>query len=332
MRKTTIKDVAREAGVSIATVSNALNNSDIVQPKTRDHVLDVARRLNYIPNVNGKRLRTQQSKTIGLFVTAMTGDYYGNMADAIHYVCKRYEYELHVFVVSDNESILPKLQNHMIDGAIIFVGLLDEEMRHRVRDAGCPVVFLDQEEIGEKTSSVLFESYKQGCMAAEYLLGLGHRDLMHVYGVPNNYDSYQRQSGFLNALERAGVSFRKENLLEGRFERAAAYREMRRYLQEGHKLPDAIFASNDLSAIGCIEALSESGVRVPEDVSVIGCDDNLLCRFVTPNLTTIRTNTQKMGTKAAEEVFRLINQGGGKLIQLPGSIIVRRSCRAHISP
>lgn len=332
MRKTTIKDVAREAGVSIATVSNALNNSEVVQPKTRDHVLDVARRLNYIPNVNGKRLRAQQSRTIGLFVTAMTGDYYGNMADAIHYVCKRYEYELHVFIISDTESILQKLHNRMIDGAIVFVGMMDEATRRRIREAGCPVVFLDQEEVGAKTSSVLFESYKQGCMAADYLLGLGHRDLMHVYGVPNNYDSYQRQAGFLNTLRAAGVPFREENLLEGRFERAAAYRDMRRYIQEGHKLPDAIFASNDLSAIGCIEALTESGVRIPEDVSVIGCDDNLLCRFVTPNLTTIRTNTPKMGTKAAEEVFRLINQGEGQLIQLPSSIIVRRSCRAHTSP
>lgn len=331
MKKITIKDVAREAGVSIATVSNALNNSDVVQPKTREHVLSVAQRMGYIPNVNGIRLRTMQSRTIGLFVTAMTGDYYGNMADAIHYVCKRHEYELHVFIVSDVESLLQKLHNRMVDGAIVFCGIMDAETRQRVIDTDCPVVFLDQEEIGPKISSVLFESYKQGHMAADYLLGLGHRDLMHVYGLRHNYDSSQREAGFFDALKAAGIPFRPENLLEGRFERAAAYREMKRYLQEGHKLPDAIFASNDLSAIGCIQALQESGIRIPEDISIIGCDDNLLCSFVTPNLTTIRTNSQRMGTQAAEEVFRLIAQGSGRITRLPGSIIVRRSCCVHNS-
>lgn len=326
MRKITIKDVAHEAGVSIATVSNALNNSNVVQPKTREHVLAVARRMGYIPNVNGKRLRTMQSKTIGLFVTAMTGDYYGNMADAIHYVCKRHDYELHVFIVSDTDSLLQKLHNRTVDGAIVFCGILDAEIRRRIIDTDCPVVFLDQEETGPKMSSVLFESYKQGRMAAEYLLGLGHRDLMHVYGLHRNYDSCQRESGFFDALKSADIPFRPENLLEGRFERAAAFREMRRYLQEGHKLPDAIFASNDLSAIGCIQALQESGIRIPEDISIIGCDDNLLCSFISPNLTTIRTNTPNLGTQAAEEVFRLIAQDNGQIIRIPGNIIVRRSC------
>lgn len=326
MKKITIKDVAREAGVSTATVSNALNNSDVVQPKTREHVLAVAQRMGYIPNVNGKRLRTMQSKTIGLFVTAMTGDYYGNMADAIHYVCRRHDYELNVFIVSDAESILQKLHNHIVDGAIVFCGPMDENTLKRIDAADCPVVFLDQEKCGPKVSSVLFDSFTHGGMAADYLLGLGHRDLMHVYGLRGNYDSDQREAGFFSALKCAGVSFREENLLEGRFERAAAYREMRRYLQEGHKLPDAIFASNDLSATGCMEALKENGVRIPEDISIISCDDNILCSLVTPNLTTIRTNTPKMGTKAAEEIFRLIAQGNGRIIRLPGSIIVRHSC------
>ena len=94
MNKITIRDVAREAGVSIATVSNSLNGSDVVQPKTREHVLEVARQLNYIPNVNGRQLRAAQTRNIGLFVTSMTGSYYGNMADSIHYLCRKYGYDL----------------------------------------------------------------------------------------------------------------------------------------------------------------------------------------------------------------------------------------------
>lgn len=326
MKKITIKDVAREAGVSIATVSNALNNSDVVQPKTREHVLAVAERLHYIPNLNGKRLRAAQTRTIGLFVTSMTGDYYGNMADTIHYICQKNDYELHVFIVDSAESILQKLMNRIVDGAIVFFGTLTaDEIRH-MKSSGVPIVFMDQEESGDRVSSVLYESYETGHIAAEYLLGLGHRDLMHVFGLDNNYDSRRRWAGFRDALREAGMPFRPENRLEGRLERAAAYREMRRYLTEGHPLPHAIFAANDTSAMGCMDALHQFNVRIPEDVSVIGCDDILLCSFVSPNLTTIRTHMQKLGVEAANEVLRLITQENGQILRIPASIVVRQSC------
>lgn len=326
MKKTTIKDVAREAGVSIATVSNALNNAEVVQPKTREHVLAVAQRLNYVPNLNGKRLRTAQSRTIGLFVLSMTGDYYGNMADVMHYICQKHGYELHIFMVNDEDSILEKLMNRIVDGAVVFVGPLSATKQQRMREAGLPIVFMDQEQQGTKISSVLYESYNAGRMAAEYLLGLGHRDLMHVFGLDNNYDSCQRRNGFLDALKDAGVPFRSENMLSGRLERAAAYREMRRFLSEGHRLPEAIFAANDLSAIGCMEALRQFDVRIPEDVSIIGCDDILLCSFTTPNLTTIRTHMDQLGIEAVNEVLRLISQGEGRIFRIPGDIVVRHSC------
>lgn len=326
MKKTTIKDVAREAGVSIATVSNALNNAEVVQPKTREHVLAVAQRLNYVPNLNGKRLRTAQSRTIGLFVLSMTGDYYGNMADVMHYICQEHGYELHIFMVNDEDSILEKLMNRIVDGAVVFVGPLSATKQQRMREAGLPIVFMDQEQQGAKISSVLYESYNAGRMAAEYLLGLGHRDLMHVFGLDNNYDSCQRRNGFLDALKDAGVPFRSENMLSGRLERAAAYREMRRFLSEGHRLPEAIFAANDLSAIGCMEALRQFDVRIPEDVSIIGCDDILLCSFTTPNLTTIRTHMDQLGIEAVNEVLRLISQGEGRIFRIPGDIVVRHSC------
>lgn len=328
MKKITIKDVAQEAGVSIATVSNALNNSDVVQPKTREHVLAVARRLNYVPNLNGKRLRTAQSRTVGLFVSSMTGDYYGNMADNMFFFCRKHGYELQIFMVDDcdADSVLEKLMNRIVDGAIVFIGTLGADEKRRLRQAGLPLVFVDQEEQSDRVSSVLYESYEAGRMAAEYLLGLGHRDLMHVFGLESNYDSCQRRKGFLDALQDAGVPFRAENMLSGRLERAAAYREMRRFLSEGHRLPEAIFAANDLSAIGCMEALRQFNVRIPEDVSIIGCDDILLCGFTNPNLTTIRTHMDRLGIEAASEVLRLISQSGGRISRIPGDVIVRHSC------
>lgn len=329
MKKITIKDVAREAGVSVATVSNALNNVDVVQPRTREHVLAVAQRLNYIPNVNGRRLRGVQSHAIGLFVRSIAGSYYGNLAEAAHYVLQEQGYELQIYITDSVETIIEKLSSHSLDGAILHCGLKDSEEIERLERLGVPIVFLDKEIEGKRVSSVLYESYENGRMAAEYLLGLGHRDLMHIFGVPNNYDSEQRRDGFLDALRDAGVPFREENLVDGRLERQTAYRETRRYLQEGHRLPDAIFAANDHSAVGCIEALREFHVSVPEDVSVIGCDDNEMCGFVMPGLTTIRIRESQQASRAAREVLRLINQTGGRVDRLPGTIIVRGTCRIH---
>ena len=329
MNKITIRDVAREAGVSIATVSNVLNGSDVVHPKTREHVLDVAKRLNYIPNVNGRQLRAAQTHNIGLFVTSMTGSYYGDMADAIHYLCQKHGYELQIFIVDEDKSPIPRLQNQSIDGAIIMFGSLSEEDKAQLMKTAIPIVFMDQELAGTNISSVIYESFEHGRMAAEYLLGLGHRDLMHIYGMPANYDSIQRLNGFRAALRDAGVPLREEYILSGRFERAAAYRSMHRYLQEGRRLPDAVFAANDLSALGCMEAFREYGIRVPEDISVIGCDDNILASYVTPGLTTIRTHMEELGVEAAREVFRLITEKEGKIIRLPGDIVVRHSCRIH---
>jgi LacI family purine nucleotide synthesis repressor len=115
-------------------------------------------------------------------------------------------------------------------------------------------------------------------------------------------------------------------MLEGKFERPAAYREMRKYLREGNPLPDAIFAANDLSAIGCISAITEMGYSIPEDVSIIGCDDITLCEYINPPLTTIRTQFQQIGTEAAQEVLRLIQGEPGRLMMKEGILVVRKSC------
>ena len=326
MNKITIRDVAREAGVSIATVSNALNGSDLVQPKTREHVLDVARRLNYIPNMSGRHLRAAQTHTVGLSVTSMTGSYYGDMADSIHYLCRKMGYELNVFIADEEKPLLPSLQSRSIDGAIILFGMLTPEEMVRLKASRLPVVFLDQEAADKTISSVIYESYDHGRMAAEYLLGLGHRKMMHIFGVSRNYDSIRRQAGFEDALREAGFPLPQDNILVGRFEKAAAYRSMHRWLKEHTELPDAVFAANDLSAIGCMEALREYGIRVPEDISIIGCDDHLLSRYCTPALTTIRTHMEQQGTQAAAELFRLISGAPGRIVRLPGDIVVRRSC------
>ncbi|MBR0217204.1 MAG: LacI family DNA-binding transcriptional regulator [Clostridia bacterium] len=332
MKKATIRDVAREAGVSMATASNALNNPEIVKPHTREAVLEAARRLSYVPNANGKRLRAKQSKAMGLFVNSMAGEFYGVLADTMNQVCRAHGYELDICIVSDIQSIWARLQDHSMDGAVIYWDAVDQKSAADMMTTDFPLVFLSLNEHGPHASSILFESRKHGEMAAEYLYGLGKRTFMHIFGLPGNYDSEMRCEGFLEALAAHGVDRNSVCMLEGRFERSVAYREMRKYLLEGNPLPDAIFASNDLSTIGCIAALSEMGYRIPEDVSIMGCDDISLCEYITPGLTTIRTHFQEIGTLAAQEVFRLIQGEPGRLICQDGVLVVRRSCAPSGSP
>ena len=329
MRKVTIKDVAREAGVSIATVSNALNNVDVVQEKTRNHILEVAQRLHYVPNMNGKRLRGSESHIVGLFLTTLAGNYYGNLADWIYQGCRKQGYDIQVFTTSGVDYIVEKLQGSNIDGAILHCGQMTSEEKRRITATGLPVVFLDNEAVGPTTSSVVFQSYEEGRMAAEYLYGLGHRTAMFIEGAVSSFHGHQRQAGFFDAAAELGLTIPRDQILMGNFERVVAYRAMRQYLQSGRPLPDAIFAANDHSAIGCMEALKECDVRIPEDVSIIGCDDIELCSLVSPALTTVRTNLIRLGELAASEILRLMNREPGQLVTIPGNLIIRQSCAFH---
>jgi LacI family purine nucleotide synthesis repressor len=321
--------VAREAGVSISTVSNALNNAELLLPKTKEQVLKVAERLNYIPNQNGQGLRVKQANAIGLFVSALRGTYYGVLADSMHLECQKHGYELYIYIINKSQSIVNNVIGRRVDGAVILYEDMGESTLNRLIRSGIPTVFLGRELTDEAVSSVVFNSFHAGEIAANYLISLGHRNIVHVRGIERNYDSVERRRGFASALGAASVSLPPENYIEGRFESGASYREMKRFLRGGQGLPDAVFAANDLSAIGCVEALRDAGLRVPDDVSVIGCDDIDICDLLTPKLTTIRTHFETQGTIAVDLLMGMLKHGSrGAMRKIEGSLIIRGSCRA----
>ena len=151
---------------------------------------------------------------------------------------------------------------------------------------------------------------------------------MYIDGAYDNYDNIERKKGFLKVLKNAGITIDDDYFLPGEFERTVAYDSITKFVESGKPLPDAIFASNDLSAIGTIEGLKDAGVRVPEDVSVIGCDDIETTRLFTPSVTTIRTNFEKQGAIAVEQLISMIKGEKGKLTTLNGRIIPRESTMA----
>lgn len=317
--------MAKEAGVSISTVSNALNGVDVLLPSTKQRVLEAAKKLNYTPNLNGRNLKAQETRVLGLFLTAIRGPFYAELSDSIYRTCQANGYELQIFLGEDSNRIMTNLLGRRVDGGIVMNERITEKHHKMLKDNNVPMVFLDREWKDEHISSIVFDSYKEGEMAARFLLELGHKKFLYVEGFKNNYDNIRRLKGFQDVLGRAGIKLSQEDILEGAFEKEASYNSVAAYVESHKKLPDAIFAANDLSAIGTIEALTDSGIRVPEDISVIGCDDIELARLVTPSVTTIRTSFERLGEMAVEQLIGLIHKDEGDVTVLHGRIIPRDS-------
>lgn len=327
MKRVTIKDVAREAGVSITTVSHALSGQGALRQETRDRIVELARRMQYIPDWNGQNLKSAKTGLLGFFTSSISG-YYGVLVDAMYAECKANGYGMEIFIFDSGENLLKLLMGKRVDGAVILHSGLKEEQERHLQDMEFPLVYLDRESQGKHISSVLFASYESGRMAAEYLYSMGNRRILVLKGVDYTYDGKMRQSGFEDYMRERGCPLEEGYILNCWFDRRAAYQETKAFLQKGLPLPDAVFAANDDSAFGCIRALREAGYSVPEDISILGCDDVELSQWYAPALTTIRTHIREQGSLAMRELVGLV-QGdkGGEIHRIAGEIIERSSCR-----
>ena len=326
MSKVTITDIAREAGVSISTVSNALNGVNVLKPETRAHILEVADRLHYIPNLNGRNLKSKSTKVIGLFTRSLKGPYFAALADIMSWECKKFGYELNIFVTWDAKSAITSILGKRVDGSVILTNDIGEKEVQDMEEFDIPAVFLDREVFSEKISSVIFDSYRDGEIAADYVAKHNPEHVCYIEGIMDNYDNIERGKGFRTGLAKHGIKLDQNYVLYGEFERAAAHDDMVRFLQKGLPMPEIVFASNDLSAMGAMNALIENGFRVPEDVKVMGVDDIEMCEYYNPPLTTIRTGYEKQGVVVVSKLVKMISgEETGEIIKLHGELIERRS-------
>ncbi|MEH7305220.1 LacI family DNA-binding transcriptional regulator [Neobacillus drentensis] len=333
MGKVTIKDVAREAGVSISTVSNALNDVDVLNPATKAHVLKVAERLNYVPNLNGKLLKSGESKMLGFFTTSVSGPYFYVLVEAMARECEKLGYGLNIVVAKDKQVILSNILGRRVDGGIIFEDLtIDEKDVATMEKEKVHAVFLDRVMKKDTMGSVIFDSYVAGYEATKYLISLGHKKIAYISGMDTMYDSVQRQEGYLAALKEYQLEMDENYLLHGYFDEASTYNAVKSFIHlHPEKLPDAFLAGNDVSAIGCIKALKSEGYQIPEDISVMGFDDIELAKYFSPPLTTVKNQIARQGILAIDQLVQMIQKKEkGKIQKLPGEIIVRHSSNVKI--
>jgi len=329
LKRTTIKDVAKAAGVSITTVSQVLSNKGSLKEETRSLVLRIANEMNYVPNWHGSSLKKKQNNCIALFVGSISGYYY-ELAEAIREESIHHGYELEILFSNDSKQLSNKLLSNRLDGAIVLNDAFSDHEADEAEKAGVPMVYMDRLQVGKYSSSVVLNSCETGRMAAEYLYSLGHRHFMVIEG-RNTYNARERFLGFQQYLSEHEVNLEDAYRLDGHFLRTQAYHAAKEFLLKNLPLPDAIFAVNDDSAFGCMKAFMEAGYSFPKDISIIGCDDIELCQWFIPPLTTINPNARAQGTEAAKQLVSLISGSSGKPTKkINGTIVIRSSCRQNV--
>lgn len=333
MRRVTIKDVAKAAGVSISTVSNALNDVDVLNPETKSHVLNVVKKLNYVPDLNGKLLKSGKTKMLGFFTTSVAGPYFYTLVESMSRECDRQGYGLNVIVTKDHKVIMGNILGGRVDGVIVFEELkIDEKDIAAMERNKIKTVFLDRIVQNETMGSIIFDSYVAGYEATKYLISLGHKKIAYISGVDTMFDSVQRREGYLAALREHQFPIDENYILQGYFEEEGSYNAVKSFLHMyPGKVPDAFLAGNDLSAIGCIRALKSQGYEVPQDISVVGFDDIEIAQYFSPPLTTVRNQIARQGILVIEHLINMIHmKEQGKVQKLAGELIVRGSSHVKL--
>jgi LacI family transcriptional regulator len=326
-RMATIKDIAKIAGVSISTVSYALNNDTKVSKKTKEKILNAARELNYQKNGIASDLKRNSTRTIALIVTDLAGPYYAELVKGVQEVTLSKGYDLLACSSLGGESstAVKFLTEKRVDGAIVLAHNVSEEIIVQSARATFPIILLDRKADSEYVVSIEVDNEAGSYLAAQYLIQQGHRNIAYISGLAISELHFMRIHGYERALQEHGVEDKSRLHQFGTFNRENGYSMTKMLIAEGN-LPSAIMYANDEMAIGGMVAFKEHGIKVPEEVSVIGFDDIELAQYVRPALTTIMQPKYERGALAAHLIFQILE---GQEIQtyykLPTQFVLRDS-------
>ena len=327
----TIRDVARHAAVSVATVSRFINQNAPVSPGAADRIQQVMLDLNYKPHAAARHLATRRTRTIGLVLHNMHTDFFAPLLSGIESVVSENQYNLLVATYKSpaRRDSQPPIGPHNTDGMLVFADSLSEEHLTQLCRSKFPLVLIHRTPpVYLKIPSITVENKASTRKIINHLIEEhGRRSILFLRGPHEQEDSHWREQGYLEAIEAHGIAFDPNLMLDGEFNSEIAYQNIKNYLCKNHRKFDAIFSGDDDAAIGALTALSEVGLRVPEDVAVVGFDDSRLSPFLSPPLTTVRAPTEEVGRTAARLLFNLIQDQPAEAVTLLSTeIIIRRSC------
>lgn len=334
MNGATIRDVARAADVSVATVSRTLNGIDSVAVKTRDRVLRAAGELDYVPHSGARALSTRRTDTIGVLLPDLHGEFFSELIRGIDLAARAQG--LHLLLSSSHgdpaeAAAALRAMRSRVDSIILMLPGAGDDLLAGAGAAAVPLVFLGHAASGRAASgggahcALAIDNYAGAVAITEHLIASGRQRVTFVTGPADNADAGERLRGYRAAMRRAGLA---ETVLDGDFSEQAG-RDAAKRIVAGQR-PDALFCANDMMAIGALEALKEAGVAVPRDIALAGFDDIPIARYVSPPLTTAAVPIAEIGRQALECCAAVIagRPADGQRMFNP-SLVIRASSAAR---
>ncbi|MBD8881796.1 LacI family DNA-binding transcriptional regulator [Rhodanobacter sp. 7MK24] len=330
----TIKDVAREAKVSVASVSRALNGAGGVTPETEKRIREAAARLRYVPHGAARSLITKRTHTVGALMPDLHGEFFSELIRGIDLEAR--SHGLHLLVSSSHDgaedaaAALRAMQGR-VDGIVILSSpRVDAAFLEANLPDGLPAVLLNSEVKAGAAAVLNIDNFAGTYAMVRHLVGVGHDRIAFVSGPKDNFDARQREAGFRAAMAKLapGTSLR---IVSGDFGESSGYRAGLELLASKVR-PQAVFAANDMMAVGCLQAFKEAGIDVPGEIALAGFDDIPIARYVTPPLSTVRVRIAELGKNAMDLLADLINRPGSSAASvhtLGCDIVVRESCGGH---
>lgn len=311
-KRLTIQDVARLAGVSKATVSRVLNHNPSVDPALRERVRRVVEEYDFVPSITATSLAGGRTSLIGVLAPPLSWPAIPEIMGGIAEYIEHTSYEIVLYSVNferNHSDVLDRiLAMRMVAGLVaIFPGKLYHHLASRYQQ-GLPLVMIDDQEESARIPWVGIDNVGSGYKATHYLLELGHRRIAHIMGPQTYHCAVERYQGYCQALQEAGITPEPELLLPGSFDIASGRQcASTLFARDRGTWPSAIFAANDQMAYGVLEIAEQQGIRVPDDIAIVGFDDNILSAHMKPPLTTVRQPFPEMGRKAVELLVTMID-------------------------
>lgn len=334
-----LEDIARKAGVSRATVSRVINNTPYVSEATRDRVMKVIRAENFQPDPAARALVTRRTDIIGVVLPTpenvffTDNNYFTQILAGISRETTSRDYAMLLWLgeVADNdERLMQRVSNSRLMDGLITVSLMHEHpLFHRLMNLNMPMVMIDRPlQYSDRLNYVTIDNVAAGEAVTNHLIGLGRRRIAHITGDMGLADAHDRLQGYKNALKYAGLRVDPALIVQSRFNRQYGYEAARKLLAKRPGAPDAIFAAGDTIALGVLQAAREAGLRVPQDLAVVGFDDIDVAAQAYPPLSTMRQPVQDKGATAARLLIDLIQNKveEPQHILLNTELVVRESC------
>ncbi len=333
----TMKDIAKLAGVSTSTVSHVINKTRFVSEEISERVNNAAKELNYYaPSALARSLKVNRTKTIGMLVTTSTNPFFGEVVKGVERSCYHEGYSLILCnTEGDNERMresINTLLQKRVDGLILMCSSLEgERIDVFERYPDIPVVVMDWGPMLFTSDKIQDNSLRGGYLAAKYLIDCGHKEVGCITGPLIKHQAQMRYEGYKRAMLEAELEFNANWIVESDFECEGGYQAFKKMVERG-PLPSSIFVSNDMMAMGVINAANELGIQIPEQLSIIGYDDIHIAKFMSPSLTTIHQPKYRLGQAAVETLICKLDEKSdeAQVVQLEPTLVERNSVRLLI--